>query len=171
MNKTKALFKDSESLIIFGIIIGVTILVAILIRRYLQNKIAKRLLSEGADITSFLFIRDIVTYTIYLLGFGWAFLSLPISSSYAHSLFAGAGASTLILGFAAQQVLSNFMSGVFVILKRPFKVSDIIEISGNKGVVKEINLHETILEKDDKTRIIIPNSLVSNAVIIHYYSP
>jgi small-conductance mechanosensitive channel len=165
MNKLKTLLADSESLVIFGIIIAVTILIAVIVGNYLQRKLIKKAKEQNVDITSFSFIKHVVTATIYLFGFGWALLSLPISATFAHSLFAGAGASTLILGFASQQVLSNVMSGVFLIIKRPFKINDIIEIQGNKGKVLELNLHDTIIEDEEKNRIIIPNALISNGVI------
>ena len=163
--KLSELMQDSESLILFGIIIAATIIVAAIFGRYLQRKLSKRAEEQNADITSFLFIKHVLTGTIYLFGFGWALLILPISATFAHSLFAGAGASTLILGFASQQVLSNVMSGIFLILKKPFKINDIVEIQGNRGKVLELNLHDTIIEDDEKNRIIIPNALISNGVI------
>lgn len=166
--RTSSLFSNTESLLIFGVISFSTFVVATLVRKYLKRKLKQRLLQDNVDITSYAFIVDVVSFTIYLLGFGWAFLSLPISSSYAHSLFASAGASTIVLGIAAQQVLGNIIAGVFILFNRPFKVRDIIEVSGNKGSVKAINIYKTILETDDGIFIRIPNSLISNAVIINY---
>lgn len=166
--RTSSLLNDTESLLIFGTIAFVTFIVATLVRKYLKRKLKKHLLQENVDITSYAFIVDVVTFTIYLLGFGWAFLSLPISASYAHSLFASAGASTIILGIAAQQVLGNIIAGVFILFNRPFNVHDIIEVSGTKGMVKLINIYETMLETDNGTLVRIPNSLISNAIIINY---
>lgn len=165
MKKTSALFSDTESLIHFGIIILLTVIIAWIVGRYFQKKLADKLEHQNEDITSFLFIKHAIKTIIYLFGFGWAFLSLPISNTYAHSLFAGAGASTLILGFASQQVLSNLMSGIFLVLKKPFKINDIITVAGSSGKVKELNLHDTIIEDEEKNIIIIPNSLISNGVI------
>jgi small-conductance mechanosensitive channel len=164
-NRIQTLISDSENLLIFGIIIVVTIIVVAVVRKYLQKKLEKKAKQKSANITSFSFILHVVTATIYLFGFGWALLSLPISATFAHSLFAGAGASTLILGFTSHQVLSNVMSGVFLILKRSFKINDMVEIQGHRGKVIELNLHDTIIEDEEKNKIIIPNSLISNGVI------
>ena len=165
MKKTKAFFAETESLIQFGLIVLLTIIIAWIIGKYFQKKLGDKLESQNDDITSFLFIKHAIKAIIYLFGFGWAFLTLPISSTYAHSLFAGAGASSLILGFASQQVLSNLMSGIFLVLKKPFKINDIITVAGSTGKVKELNLHDTILEDEEKNIITIPNSLISNGVI------
>ena len=165
MDKTKDLITDTESLIIFGVIIVATLIIASLIGRYLQRILIRKIEDQNIDITSFIFLKHIIVATIYFFGFGWALLTLPISKNFAHSLFAGAGVSTLILGFASQQILSNIMSGVFLIIKRPFKINDIIEIQGNRGKVIGLDLHATTIEDENSDEIIIPNSIVSNGII------
>ena len=170
MNRLSRLVSNTESLVIFGIIVALTMLLAFLVGRSLQRYLVKRSTFAGKDITSAVFLKHIVVATIYLFGLGWAFLTLPISKNYAHSLLAGAGASTLILGFAAQQVLGNLLSGVLIIVKRPFKINDVIEVQGNKGKVVELDLHATTIEDDNKDKIIIPNSLISNGIIKNYTS-
>lgn len=169
MKQTSILEANLNNLFVFGGIMLLTFILASIARKLLKNKIAKKLEEHDSDLTSFKFIRDLITFTIYLVGVGWALLTLPISKTYAHTLFASAGASTLIIGFASQQVLSNLMSGIFIVIKRPFKVNDIIEVSGNIGKVIELNIHETILEtiEEPKKWIIIPNSLISNSIIIN----
>ncbi len=159
-----------KNLLVFGGILLLTFLFVSMVRRVLKNKLEKKLQEHQSDLTSFKFIRDLITFTIYLVGIGWALLTLPISKTYAHTLFASAGASTLIIGFASQQVLSNLMSGIFLVIKRPFKVNDIIEVSGNIGKVTELNIHETILETIDEPKkiVIIPNSLISSGIIINH---
>ena len=164
-NRIQTLLADSESLLIFGITVIVTILIATIISQYLNKKLKKRAIQQNADVTSFFFIKGVVVATVYLFGFGWALLSLPIAATYAHTLFAGAGVSTIILGLASQQVLGNIMSGLFLIIKKPFKINDTIEIQGNRGKVVELNLHDTVIEDEEQNKIIIPNTLISNGVI------
>jgi small conductance mechanosensitive channel len=165
MNELKTLFSNSSSFVVFiGICLG-TIFLAFVIRRYLEKLLQRKTIEQNSKITSFRFIKHFITATIYLVGFGWALLSLPISQSYATTLFAGAGASTLIVGFASQQLLSNVMSGIYLVLKRQFKINDIIEVAGNRGRVVELNLHDTIIEDEEKNLVIIPNTMISNGVI------
>jgi small conductance mechanosensitive channel len=165
MKKVKTLTNDTESLLIFGIIIILTIIIAHFANKYLQKKLQKKAVEQNIDITNYMFIKHVLTVIIYFFGFGWALLSLPISESFAHSLFAGAGASTIILGFAAQEILGNAMSGIFLIFKKSFKINDVIEIKEYKGKVIEINLHDTILEDEERNIITVPNSLFSNEIL------
>ena len=165
MKRTAALFAETESLIIFGIIVILTIIAAWVIGNYFQKKIVKRLENQNEDITSILFIKHAIRAIVYLFGFGWAFLILPISKTYAHSLFAGAGASTLILGIASQQILGNLISGIYLVLKKPYRINDIITVAGCTGKVIELNLHDTILEDDEDNVYIVPNTLIANGVI------
>ncbi len=62
-------------------------------------------------------------------------------------------------------MLSNMMSGIFIIINKPFKINDRISIQGNGGSVVEINWHDTVIKDDKNVRIIIPNSLISNNVV------
>ena len=165
MKKLTNLFNDTESLIIFGVIVGLTFVIATIVNRYIFKNLIYKNKVLGTDVTSFIFLKNIILLTIYLVGIGWGLLTLPITKNFAHSLFAGAGATTLIIGFASQQVLSNLISGVFIIINKPFKINDIIEIQGNNGKVIEITWHDTIIEDENSVKTIIPNSMISNSII------
>jgi len=165
MKRFNSLLSDTESLIIFGAILFATFIFATIVNRFILRKLLVKYKDSKTDFTSFVFLKNIILLTIYLVGAGWAFLTLPITKNFAHSLFAGAGATTLIIGFASQQILSNLISGVFIIVNRPFKINDVIEIQGNNGKVIEINWHDTIIENENTITVIIPNSMISNSII------
>ncbi|MFN8357376.1 MAG: mechanosensitive ion channel [Spirosomataceae bacterium] len=162
MERVKRLLADSEALILFGLLVGVTVLTAILLGKYLQRKIEEKAKDQQVDITSFVFLKHLVVAIVYFLGFGWALLSLPITNTFAHSLIAGAGATTLILGFASQQLFNNLISGVFLVIRRPFKINDIIEFQGVRGRVIEINLNSTLIQDESGDKILIPSTLILN---------
>lgn len=86
------------------------------------------------------------------------------------SLLAGAGIVGLALGFAFQDIAQNFMSGIGMAIKRPFKIGDIVETGGKTGIVKEINIRTTALETFSGEEILIPNKEVYQNVIINYMS-
>jgi small conductance mechanosensitive channel len=163
--KISHLLSDTESLITFGIIVAVTIIVAAFVNRIFEKKFKNKNKELSVDLTSVMFVKRIITLTIYLIGIGWALLALPITKNIAHSLLAGAGVTTLIIGIASQQILSNMMSGIFIMLNRPFKISDTIEIQGHSGKVLEINWHDTIIENENRERIIVPNSIISSNIL------
>jgi len=164
MNRLKNLLTDTEALILFGAIIVLTIVVASIVNRYFFRRLTKRKIEQKIDVTSFLFLKHLVVLTIYFIGIGWGLLILPVTKGFAHTLLAGAGATTLILGLASQQILSNLLSGIFIILNSPFKINVVIEIQGNKEKVLEINWHDTIIENENKDTVVIPNALISNGL-------
>jgi small-conductance mechanosensitive channel len=84
------------------------------------------------------------------------------------ALFAGAGILAVIVGFASQKAFSNIISGIFILIFKPFRISDIIEFKdGIKGVVEEITLRHTLIRDYENRRIVIPNSVISDDTIIN----
>jgi len=83
------------------------------------------------------------------------------------SLLAILGAAGLAVGLALKDSLSNFASGVMIIIFRPFKIGDFITASGVSGVVDEIGMFCTLLHTGDNQRIIVPNSGVFGSTIIN----
>lgn len=165
MKRLDHILADSEALIYFAVVILGTIICAALMNKYLQRTIKRKTKESDADLTNFIFLKHIIILVIYMVGIGWALLILPVTRNFAKTILAGAGATTLIIGFASQQILSNMMSGIFIIINKPFKINDRISIQGNQGRVVEINWHDTVIEDDKLDRIIIPNSLISNNVL------
>ena len=78
------------------------------------------------------------------------------------------GAAGLAIGMALQGSLSNFASGVLLIIFKPFRVEDFVEIGGIKGVVKEIEIFNTVLNTPDNIKVIVPNSQVTGGHITNY---
>jgi small-conductance mechanosensitive channel len=81
-------------------------------------------------------------------------------------MVAGLGLVGFALGFALKDLLSNFLSGLLILIYNPFVRGDTINVTGNEGKVVEINLRYTVLQGEEK-RILIPNAtLFSNPVIV-----
>jgi small conductance mechanosensitive channel len=78
------------------------------------------------------------------------------------------GAAGLAIGLALQGSLSNFAAGILLVIFRPFKVGDVVEISGKLGVVKQIQIFTTVLNSPDNIRIIVPNAQVTGGNILNY---
>jgi len=79
-----------------------------------------------------------------------------------------AGALALAVGFAAQDLIANFVAGVFIVQDEPFTVGDWIEWNGNSGVVREVQLRVTKLDTFDNQLVTVPNSdLATTAVTNH----
>jgi len=84
------------------------------------------------------------------------------------SFIAIVGAAGLAIGFALQGSLSNFASGVMLILFRPFRAGDFVEVGGVAGSVEEVQVFSTVLTTPDNKRIILPNSSVMGGTITNY---
>ena len=84
------------------------------------------------------------------------------------SLVAVLGAAGLAIGLALQGTLSNFSSGVMLLVFRPFKKGDFVDVAGTKGTVDEIGIFTTVLNTPDNVRIIIPNSAIYGATITNF---
>ena len=78
-----------------------------------------------------------------------------------------AGALALAVGFAAQDLIANFVAGVFIIQDEPFAVGDWIEWDGNEGVVREIELRVTKLDTFDNELVTVPNSDLASAAVVN----
>ncbi|MGI9290317.1 MAG: mechanosensitive ion channel family protein [Gammaproteobacteria bacterium] len=84
------------------------------------------------------------------------------------SLLAVLGAAGLAVGLALQGSLSNFASGVLIVMFRPYKVGDFIEGAGVSGSVDEVQIFTTVLKTPDNKKIIIPNSQMMDGIITNY---
>jgi len=84
------------------------------------------------------------------------------------SFIAVLGAAGLAIGLALQGSLANFAGGVLIMVFKPYKVGDLIESHGHLGVVKEVQIFNTILTSPHLKQIIIPNGTTSNGSIINY---
>ena len=84
------------------------------------------------------------------------------------SLLAVLGAAGLAVGLALQGSLSNFASGVLIVMFRPYTVGDFIEAAGIAGTVKEVQIFTTIIHTGDNKKIIVPNSQIMNGIITNY---
>jgi small-conductance mechanosensitive channel len=102
-----------------------------------------------------------------MVGFGIAVYTMPNFRALAGSLLAGAGIFAVAIGFAAQHALSNVVSGVFIVIFKPFRINDRLSIQTHQGVVEDITLRHTVIRNFENRRIIIPNSLISNEIIVN----
>ena len=85
--------------------------------------------------------------------------------SFLTSLATIAAAGTLAIGFAMQDVIKNFVAGIFIFTDRPFRIGDWIEWDGNSGIVEDISLRVTRVKTFDNELLTVPNSQLTDGVI------
>lgn len=113
----------------------------------------------GRFVKNLLYTALLVFIVIAVLGI----LGIPNAS-----FVAVVGAAGLAIGLALQGSLANFAAGVLMIIFKPFKVGDFVEIGGATGTVKEIQIFNTIIAGPDNVRIIIPNAHATGGNIVNY---
>lgn len=86
------------------------------------------------------------------------------------SLLAGAGVIGLALGFAFQEIASNFFSGILIAFKKPYKIGDIVEAKDYRGTVKAIDLRTTSIQTFDGIEVIMPNKYMFTEPISNFTS-
>jgi len=84
------------------------------------------------------------------------------------SVIAVLGAASLAVGLAMQGTLSNFSAGVMLLVFRPFRVDDFVDLAGHAGSVKEVGIFSTVLHTTDNVKIIIPNSRIFGDIVKNY---
>lgn len=80
------------------------------------------------------------------------------------------GAATFGLGFAMQDLIENYISGVIIVLQEPFHIGDMVEVAGSLGWVEEIEARVTFVKSIDGQRVIIPNSQMISSALVNYSS-
>lgn len=159
---------DLRTLIIIGSIITVTI-IAYIVSNILFNRHFEKLLKKADhDITGFQFFKHIASGLIITIGAAFAFEQIPEFKVIGHSLLAGAGVLSIIVGIASQQSLGNLMSGFLLVIFKPFRIHDRITLRGTiTGIVEDINLRQVVIRDFENNRIIIPNSVISSEIIVN----
>jgi len=169
MSVEQYLDKYTDIVIDWASTYSVKIVAAILIfiiGKWLSHKISKlfsKLLEKNnVDVTLIGFLSNIIYYTLMIAVLIAVVGQLGINTT---SFLAVVGAAGLAVGLALKDSLSNFASGVMLILFRPFRVGDVVSVGGATGKVEKITIFTTILNTPDNQRVIIPNGNVTGGVI------
>jgi len=141
---------------ILGMIVFVLFLVAASLARSLTRRVMlRRLPRQGMAL---LFARLVHT-SITLVGFLIA-LSIIAPSFQAADLVKVLGIGTIAVGFAFQNILQNFLAGILLLLQEPFRLGDLISVTGIEGNVSDIQARATIVTTKEGRDVVIPNATI-----------
>jgi small-conductance mechanosensitive channel len=146
------------------IIVGVVLLVTTVVARLIDRRIARRELPPEA-ITRYRVLRRSVMTAIFVVGLLSALLVIPQVRAVAGGLLASSAVVGIVVGFASQRTLGNFVAGLLIAFTQPLRLGDEVEIDGARGVVEEIGLIYTFVRLEDDDRLVIPNETLASDTI------
>ncbi len=142
--------------IILGVLILILFLVAASLAKSLARRIAlRRLAHQGLA----LLLARLVHTSIAVLGFLIA-ISVIAPSFQAADLIKILGVGTVAIGFAFQNILQNFLAGILLLLQEPFRLGDLISVTGIEGNVSDIQARATVVTTKEGREVIIPNAVI-----------
>jgi small-conductance mechanosensitive channel len=144
---------------------GVVLVVALVVARLVDRALARRLELRPETRTRYRVVRRSAFATIVAVGVLSALLVIPPVRAVAGSILASSAVLALILGFAAQTTLSNFVAGILVAFTQPLRLGDDVEVGAAKGVVDEIGLTYTRIRSADGARYFVPNTKLASDTI------
>ncbi|WP_051209970.1 mechanosensitive ion channel family protein [Gelidibacter mesophilus] len=148
-------------------VLAIVVLIAfVFIGRLIRNLITK-LLDRTLKNRSLTSIVSKVVYVLIIAIGAFVALSLLNLDKAVSSLLAGAGIIGLALGFAFQDIATNFIAGFFMAVKRPFKIGQVIHCEGHSGVIKHIGIRTTEITSFQGQEVIIPNKMLFQNPLIN----
>lgn len=128
-----------------------------------------------SDHTALNFVTQFLRVCVFLAAFIVYCHVIPTLRTLGTTLLAGAGVVSVIIGLAAQNALGNLIAGFSLVLYRPFRVGDRLQVNTSmgavSGTVETLSLGYTMLRGIDGKTMIIPNSVISNTVLVRDDTP
>jgi small-conductance mechanosensitive channel len=140
------------------------VLVTLVVARIVDGRM-RRFSLDPASATRYRVLRRTVTSVIVTVGVLSALLTLDPVRTVAGGVLASTAVLGLVLGFAAQRTLSNFVAGILIAIAQPLRLGDRVSVDNDTGQVEEIGLTYTFIRLDDGARLVIPNDKLASDTI------
>jgi small-conductance mechanosensitive channel len=150
-----------ERAIVAGVVIAVTLVAATLVDRALVRRLELR----PETLTRYRVLRRSAVATVVTVGVLSALLVIPQVRTVAGTILASSAVIALVVGFAAQTTLGNFIAGILVAFTQPLRLGDRVEVAAAAGTVEEIGLMYTLVRAPDGSRFFVPNIKLASDTI------
>ena len=152
----------AATLVVFGVIIVLTFLVSRLIQKAVARALRMRKVKDEGTIEV---ARRLLHYLVVAVGLGIGLQTIGINLS---ALFAAGAVFAIGLGFAMQNIMQNFVSGVILLTERTIKPGDVLQVDQRFVRVQNMGIRATIARTLDEEEIIIPNSAIVQGNVTNY---
>jgi small-conductance mechanosensitive channel len=146
-----------------AIVAGVLLVTAV-VARLIDRRIARRDLPPEAA-TRYRVLRRSVATAVVTIGLFSALLVIPQVRAIAGALLASSAVLGIVIGFASQRTIGNFVAGLLIAFTQPIRLGDRVELENTAGSVEEIGLTYTFIRLDDGARLVIPNEKLASDTI------
>ncbi len=143
---------------------AIVVVVTLVAARLIDHRLGRRELAPEA-ITRYRVLRRSITAAVVAVGILSALLVIPQVRAVAGAILASGAVIGLVVGFAAQKTLGNFIAGLLIAFSQPLRIGDLVEVDGTTGVVEEIGLTYTFIRTGDDIRLVIPNEKLASDTI------
>lgn len=143
----------------------VVVIVGFWIAKIIKNGVVKLLQKRDVDPALISFVASLSYFALKVFVVVTALDKLDVRTA---SFVAIIGAAGLAIGLALQGSLSNFSSGVLIIIFKPFGLGDFVEAGGEAGVIEEIGIFTTVMKTPDNKKVIVPNASIMGGSITNY---
>ena len=150
------------SIFLFLCIIAATFLISSILQRTLNRSLASKFSSKPGTLAA---ILRLIHYTVLVVGFGIALQTIGIRLG---TLFAAGAVFAIAIGFAMQNVMENFVSGIILLAERSIKPGDILEVEGVVVKVIDMGIRTTVVRTLREEDLILPNSVFSQSTVKNY---
>ncbi len=115
------------------------------------------------------FMQKIIIFLVWLAGILFS-ASILFPSVTPAKVLTALGFGTIAIGFAFKDIFENFMAGILILIREPFKIKDCIEVDGLTGFVNKITIRDTYIKDLDGQRVVVPNAkLFKNIVTVQTF--
>ena len=146
------------------LIAAAVILIAWLMAKFVDWRISRRNLPPEI-VTRYRVLRRTIFAAIVFLGVMSALLAIPQVRAVAGGLLASSAVLALVIGFASQRTIGNFVAGILIAISQPLRIGDEVEVQGARGVVEEIGLSYTWIRTRENDRLVVPNERLASETI------
>ena len=146
------------------IVVGVVLLIAVVVARLVDRRMARRELTPET-MTRYRVVRRSVTTVIVFIALLSALLVIPQVRAVAGGLLASSAVLGIIIGFASQRTLGNFIAGLLIAFTQPVRLGDDVVVEQTEGIVEEIGLIYTFVRTRRGDRLVIPNEKLASDTI------
>lgn len=170
MNEVEYLSTDWPTIkhwMTIGCIALATFLIFLFLARKSRTLLSKRLVKRMEDDLLANFLAGIFGSIVILIGLLVVFRIIGLTGVIS-GMLAGAGISAFIIGFALKDIGENFLAGIILAFKRPFRIGDIVDINGMRGQVLTLNLRDTQIKTGDGKDVFIPNGIILKNPLINF---